>query len=133
MGNFANYTYAKSAADFSNEGDVRSSGLPGLSEDSFNIAAYYDDGKFEARVAYAWRSDYLEAFSVAFGIPRFEEARGQLDVSASYAVTENLTLQLQALNLTDEQRVQTTSAQFRAPNSVRELDQRFIFGARCTF
>jgi iron complex outermembrane receptor protein len=132
-GMFANYTYANSAADFSTEGDARSSGLPGLSENSFNIAAYYDDGTFETRLAYAWRSDYLEAFSGAFGVPRFEESRGQVDFSASYEIIENLVLQFQALNLTDSQRVQTTTAAFRAPNNVRQLDRRYLFGARYSF
>ena len=132
FGVFANYTYADSAADFSSEGDIRSSGLPGLSKNSYNLAAYYDNGRFDARVAYAWRSDFLEAFSGAFGIPRFEESRGQLDVSANYAIFDNLVLQFQALNLTQSQRVQTTS-QFRAPNNVRQLDRRFLFGVRYTY
>lgn len=133
MGIFANYAYTDSSADFTNENDARSTGLPGLSENSYNIAAFYDDGKFEARVAYAWRSDYLEAFSGAFGVPRFEESRGQLDISASYEVFENLTLQFQALNVTNSQRVQTTNPDFRAPNNVRQLDRRVLFGARYSF
>lgn len=132
-GIIANYTYATSEADFSDVGDVRSSGLPGLSENSYNFAAYYDDGRFEARLAYAWRSEYLEAFSGTFGIPRFEDSRGQLDFSASYELLEGLNIQFQALNLTGEERVQTSTAQYNAPNNVRELDRRLLVGARYKF
>jgi TonB-dependent receptor len=132
-GIIANYTFTNSDADFGTKGDARSSGLPGLSENSLNLVAYYDDGVFDTRLSYAWRSDYLEAFSGTYGIPRFEKSRGQLDFSASYQVIDNLSLQFQVLNLTNEQRVQTTTAEFRAPNNVRQLDRRYLFGARYTF
>ena len=132
VGVFANYTYADSAADFSMTGDVRSSGLPGLSKNSFNTVLYYDDGRIDARVAYAWRSDYLQAFSGAFGIPRFEESRGQLDLSVNYTIFKSMVIQFQALNLTESQRIQTTS-ELRAPNNVRQFDRRFLFGFRYSY
>lgn len=134
FGAVVNLTLTESSADFASapQGDVRSSGLPGLSETSYNASLYYDDGRFDARIAYAWRSDYLEAFSGAFGIPRFQEDFGQLDLSANFRVTENLVLQAQALNLNDEQVVLTSSA-LRAPNAVTQIDRRLLFGVRYTF
>lgn len=132
FGIVANLTLTDSSADFSDGGDVRSTGLPGLSETSYNLVGYYDNGKFDARVAYAWRSDFLQAFSGAFGVPRFQEDFGQLDVSANYRITDNLVLQLQALNLTDEQVVYTSSS-LRAPNAVTQIDRRVLFGVRYTY
>ena len=132
VGVLANATFTESSAEFQDAGDIRSTGLPGLSEESYNVSAYYDDGRFDARIAYAWRSDFLQAFSGAFGIPRFQEDFGQLDFAANYRVTENFVLQLQGLNLTDEQVVYTSSS-LRAPNAVTQIDRRLIFGARYTF
>ncbi|MGS2723459.1 TonB-dependent receptor [Porticoccus sp. GXU_MW_L64] len=131
FGMFANYTFNDSDADFSAEGDIRSTGLPGLSKNSYNIALYYDDGSFDARVAYAWRDEFLAAFSGAFGVPRFQNSRGQLDLSANYKFTDNLVAQFQVLNATNEQRIQTTS-ELMAPNNVRQLDRRILFGLRYT-
>ncbi|MEX0299907.1 MAG: TonB-dependent receptor, partial [Kordiimonas sp.] len=128
----ANYTYASSSADFGAEGDVRSSGLPGLSKHSVNASLYYDDQRFSARLAYAWRSEYLHAFSGAWGVPRFQNAYGQLDLSATYEVFENLHLQLQVLNLTNNT-VSFTSDAIKWHNNVTQLDRRILFGARYSF
>lgn len=131
-GVFANYTYANSNADFSSATDVRSSGLPGLSQDSVNVALYFDNGTLDARLAYAWRGDFLQAFSGAFGVPRFQKPFGQLDFSANLKLLENLNVQFQALNITKEQTIFTTS-ELRAPNAVTQNDRRFLFGVRYSF
>lgn len=132
LGGIFNYTYTKSSADFGVAGDVRSSGLPGLSKNSSNTSLYYDDGKFEGRVSYAWRSSYLAQFSDDFGIPRFREAYGQYDLSASYNVTKNLSLQLDVLNLTKSQFKDKSTAAYY-PYAVIDLDRRILVGARYSF
>lgn len=128
----ANYTFADSSADFNAEDDVRSTGLPGLSRHSANASLYYDDQRFNARLAYAWRSEYLHAFAGAWGIPRFQNAFGQLDFSANYEVISNVHLQLQVLNVTNNV-VSFTSDAVKAPNNVTQLDRRILFGARVSF
>lgn len=132
FGGIFNYTYTKSSADFSVQNDVRSSGLPGLSKNSFNAILYYDDGRIDARLSYAWRDRYLAQFSDDFGVPRFVDAFGQLDLSASYHITENFTAQFQALNITDEQIINQSSARY-LPYGVSELDRRVMFGLRYTY
>ncbi|WP_165799532.1 TonB-dependent receptor [Sphingomonas oleivorans] len=132
LGVILNYTYTDSSADFSVANDVRSRGLPGLSKNSFNAVAYYDDGRFDARLAYAWRDRYLAQFSDDFGIPRFTDTFGQLDFSASYNITDNLTAQVQGLNLTKEQTINQSSGRY-LPYGVAELDRRFLFGLRLTY
>lgn len=132
FGVLANYTYADSSADFNAENDVRSSGLPGLSRNSYNASIYYDDQRFSARLAYAWRSEYLSQFAGAWGIPEFKDAYGLLDLSANYQLTGSLQLNLQVLNLTKEVWSYTSDA-IKAPDNVTQLDRRILFGARYTF
>jgi TonB-dependent receptor len=132
MGGIFNYTLASSDAAFE-EGDnaAISNGLPGLSKNSFNAIAYYDDGKLDARLSYAWRERFTQSLAGSFGVPEFQQDYGQLDLSANYAITDKLTLQFQALNLTNE-RLEIVSVQ-DIPNTTTQLDRRWFVGARYQF
>jgi len=132
FGFVANYSYTESSANFSTVGDVRSAGLPGLSKNSYNLVAYYDNGRFDARFSYAWRARYLAEFASDFGVPRFTDPYGQLDFSANYDVTDRFSVQLQVNNLTKEQVVNKSSARY-LPFNVAELDRRVFFGGRFKF
>jgi len=132
LGGSLNYSHTESSADFATIGDVRSQGLPGLSKNSVNAALYYDDGRFDARLAYAWRDRYLAQFSDVAGIPRFTKSYGQLDLSFNYHINPRLSLQLQALNLTREQRIDQSTTRY-LPYGVTELDRRFMLGLRAVF
>jgi outer membrane receptor protein involved in Fe transport len=129
LGGIFNYSYTKSSANFSQVGDVRSAGLPGLSKNSYNASIYYDDGRFEGRASYAWRSKYLAQFADDFGVPRFRNAYGQVDLSASYKLSKRLTLQLDVLNATRSQFVDKSSDP-RYPFGVYDLDRRILAGLR---
>jgi len=132
IGGILNYSHTDSSADFSVEGDVRSQGLPGLSKNSVNAVLYYDDGRFDARLAYAWRDRYLSEFADAGGVPRFTKDYGQLDLSLNYQVKQHLWLQLQVLNLTQEQRIEQSSSRY-LPYGIADIDRRFMFGIRMAF
>jgi iron complex outermembrane receptor protein len=132
FGGVFNYTYTKSSANFGVANDVRSSGLPGLSKNSSNTSIYYDDGKFEGRISYAWRSKYLAQFSDDFGIPRFRMDYGQVDLSTSYNINKNLSVSLDVINLTKSQFKDKSTAAYY-PYSVIDLDRRIVVGARYSF
>jgi TonB-dependent receptor len=132
FGGIFNYTYTKSSANFGVLGDVRSSGLPGLSKNSSNASLYYDDGKFEGRLSYTWRGKYLAQFSDDFGIPRFRDSYAQVDLSASYHYNEHLSFTLDVLNLTKSQFIDKSSAAMY-PYGVYDLDRRILVGARYSF
>ncbi|MFT6330171.1 MAG: TonB-dependent receptor, partial [Bermanella sp.] len=131
FGLLMNYTLIDSEAQYSDSGDVRNSGLPGLSDSSFNLAVYYDVENFNARVSYTWRDEYLVAFASTAGVPQWQEAYGQLDFSASYDVTESLQIQIQGLNLLSEQEI-NRSVQ-NTPYDLTQIDRRFIAGVRYAF
>jgi len=132
LGGILNYSHTKSSADFATEGDVRSQGLPGLSKNSINAVLYYDDGRLDARLAYAWRDRYLANFSDNFGIPRFTDDYGQLDLSINYRINPQVSIQGQILNLSKEQRIDHSSARY-LPYAVAEIDRRIMLGVRVSF
>jgi len=100
LGAIANYTYTD--ADTTNGRP-----FPNLSKHVYNIVGYYDDGTFDVRLAYNWRSNYSSigdgSNGVFFiGIDEFVDDPGQLDLSTSLRITNNFQIQAEVLNLTAE-------------------------------
>jgi len=93
---------------------------------------YYDDGKLDARLAYAWRERYLATFNDEFAVPRFTDDYGQLDLSINYHVNPHVSIQAQILNLTEEQRVDLSTSRY-LPYGINEPDRRIMLGVRMTF
>ncbi|MEQ9004864.1 MAG: TonB-dependent receptor, partial [Pseudomonadales bacterium] len=63
MGIFANYTYADSEADLPfGFGKVQ---LPGQSDHTVNAGIYYEDDRFDARLAYNRRSKFIDSVSLS--------------------------------------------------------------------
>ncbi len=77
--------------------------LEGLSEDNYNLVLFYDNGTFQSRFAYNWRSAYmLSSRDVIAFAPVFGESTGQLDASFSWQVSDNFKVGIEANNLLDE-------------------------------
>lgn len=114
-------------------------GLPleGLSKHNSNLAIFFDNGTFQTRFAYSWRSDYLlnSRDTIAFS-PVYGEATGQLDWSASLNVTDNFKVGLEANNVLNE--VTKTSIQYnqdgiKTPRSYFVNDRRIGLYVQATF
>ena len=94
--------------------------LQGVSRNTFNFALLYDQGPISARVAYNWRSKYLEATNVngtqgtdgtdpnnpavhnlAWGLPTWAGSYGELDAGIFYKFDDHFTIGLEGTNLTD--------------------------------
>ena len=115
----ANYTYVDSsnvpqstlsetdpdvAAGNQSTVDVGRLPLEGLSKDTINIQPFYEYGKWSARLAYSWRSEFLLTIRdviVPFQ-PIMNEATGQLDGSVFYQINDDFRIGLQGVNLTQE-------------------------------
>jgi len=132
FGGIFNYSHTDSSANFSEQDDIRSQGLPGLSKNSINATLYYDNRRFDTRLTYAWRDRYLAEFNDLGGVPRFTKDYGQLDLSLNYRITDNLSIQAQVLNLTEEKRIDQSTTRY-LPYSVAAIDRRFLLGIRATF
>jgi len=131
MGVQLNYTYIDASESADRDASGRVLPLPGVSDKTVNVIAFYEADPFAVRLAYTSRSDYYDEtrFTVS-GENRFIESANRLDLSASYtpAWFEGLTLTLEGFNLTDEQfrAYQGTPARFR---ELREVGQTYSLTA----
>jgi iron complex outermembrane recepter protein len=89
--------------------------LQNLSKHAYNLAFLYDWGPVSARVAYSWRSKYLQGVNVngsrggdgrlsdgtgvAYALPTWSDDYGQIDAGITYRVSDKFSLSLEAANL----------------------------------
>jgi TonB-dependent receptor len=128
----ANYTYVRSNLKYDNASVGEQFALEGLSN-SANLVGIYEDSKWAIRAAYNWRDEFLASrFDAAGPNPQYVEPYGQLDLSVGYNITEKLSLQFEAINLTNE----TTRTHGRTKQMVEYATQtgpRYMVGARYKF
>ena len=114
LGTQLNYTHVESEIDYclSSANSVCSTfvtaDLVNLSPNAWNATLYYDDGKFNARVSAAYRDTYFQNVPGSNGATGLIPYQGKtetttIDASASYNLTDNLSISLEGLNLTDEE------------------------------
>ncbi len=102
--------------------------VPGMS-DTANLVGFYDKDGFQIRLAYNWRDKYLQSPARD---PRFVEEYSQLDLNASYEFSDNFSVFIEGINLTEEhQRIHG-----RSKYQVREYSvghARYNLGAKYSF
>ena len=120
----ANYTYI----DSQNPGDLyrdifgtirNDAPLQGLSKHNYNATLMYERGRVSARVAYSWRSRYLQstnsngttptynyvpapgaaAVPIQIALPVYGDSYGQVDAGITFRVNDNLSFSLEGTNL----------------------------------
>ena len=155
FGMSANYTYIDSSTEVPNNIDVQPvdtdgstfDDLPadGLSKNAFNLAAFYEKGPWQVRLAYNWRSKYLLSVgpngyngnnnNIVWKLPVYSDDYGQLDGSVFYRISDNLQIGLEMNNLNNaEQR--TIMDQNEAGSRVTSWyvnDRRYAATIRLTF
>ncbi|MCY3687468.1 MAG: TonB-dependent receptor [Gammaproteobacteria bacterium] len=162
----ANYTYAD--ADLTpTEAQVANDREPvlfGHSEDTYNLSAYYQQYGLTARLAYTFRSEYasnhLQGASaltstqtlaraaegnelgvgpgVSRGLIGYKGDFGTLDFNASYHVSDDIEILLQAINLTDEEIEWYASRENHSPDPGRPIGlynhgRRYAVGVNVKF
>jgi outer membrane receptor protein involved in Fe transport len=76
--------------------------LTGLS-DSQNLIVYYEKGPSQIRLAWNHRDGFLQSLVQIQGPePTYVRSYQQLDLSASYAVNDNLSVFVEGVNITEE-------------------------------
>ena len=118
--------------------DVSGLGLPGLSEHTYNLVAFWETDTISTRLAYNYRSEYtLTTRDVIYPYtPIIHAPTGQLDFSFFYNFSNGLKLGVQAVNLTDEvteTRTVINEDYDWAPRSYFRNDRRYSFILRGTF
>ena len=92
FGLLANYTYADGNGS---EGQD----LPFNSKHQVNISPFYENGPIQLRATYTWRSEYFTG--VDRGDNMYVKDSDNLDISGTYNFTDNVSLTLAGMNLTD--------------------------------
>ncbi len=111
--------------------------LLGLSDISGNLVGIYQDDRFEARLAYNWRSDYFSSYrDFVTGNPIIQEEIGFLDASFKWDITDQVQLGVLGANLLDtkafaSQQVDQAGQRFARSSFVN--DRRFEVSLRYAF
>jgi iron complex outermembrane receptor protein len=109
FGLLANYTRVTSDIDYilnQATGTTAAFPLVGLSKNQANATVYYEDSKFSIRSSINYRSSSLRQVPSGSSSPGSDvdliAPTTYVDASASYALTDQIKLTLEASNLTDE-------------------------------
>ena len=76
--------------------------LRAAAEDNYNVIAYYDGGRFDARVSYTYRGEYLLTPATGLEPKQLFYPRRYLSASVNYRLPNGMRLRLAGANLTDE-------------------------------
>ncbi len=99
-----------------------------------NLAAFYQDGHLQARVAWNYRSKRAvqQDFGGIKGLEMYQQPTNYVDASISYDISPNFTVYAQGSNLTGEyEKYYLTFQDERAYNNIYE--RRFMSGVRVKF
>lgn len=95
LGVRANYTYSDATTSAGTD-------LPYNSKNSYALSPYFEQGPFSVSLSYNWRSSYLAGGYVAGAAPASVASYGELGASASWNITNMLSLNLSAMNINNE-------------------------------
>lgn len=97
---------------------------PGLSKNAYNLGLWYDQGPVNARIAYHKRDAYYTGGNDVSGNPNFRDATAYLDIKLQYRVNKQLTVAVEAKNLTDQAEL-TYSGALSRPNELAYSGRRY--------
>ncbi len=120
--------------DVASDPTVDQFALEGLS-DSANLVLIYEKEGLSARIAYNWRDAFLDEVNRSVSSvrnPLFVDEYEQIDINVSYDFTEDFTMSLDVINLTEEGQRQYGRT-YNNVFFVQELDRRYVLSARYNF
>lgn len=131
LGVDTNYTYSPSESDKINASGKKTP-FPNNSENLYNLALWFQNDKFQARIAYNYRDDRFEGLGVG-NLERYQAATHYVDANITYNFNEDISIYLNGSNITDEDEVfyidftNGSDRQFRSRN---ENEARYSLGFR---
>jgi iron complex outermembrane receptor protein len=139
FGILANYTYVDSSIDYivdPNPATYRAVNAPllNLSKHAANATLYYERGPLQARVSVNYRDKYLTAVPGRYN----QDVQGTLsttffDASTSYKINDQLTVSLEALNLSNEKDISYIDSKAQRFENYRVAGRQFFLGVRYTY
>ncbi len=134
FGIIANATFVDTDAEFDPTNFDSTFALSGVS-DSANFIGFYEQDRFQARIAYNWRDEFFQKFGQndrSTTEPTIIEEYGQWDISASYDINHSMTVFIEGINVTGEQ----IRARGRYANQMLNIatgSARYALGVRASF
>ena len=120
IGGQLNYTYTDGKVSDGSE-------MVGNSKNTYNAVAFYDDGRFNARLAYTYRSSFLAGLNNA-SIQHMDN-EGDLAMSLGWKLNDHLSFTFDALNLNNP-KLKYYGADRSQPLSTYSNGRQFYLGAR---
>lgn len=141
FGIIANATFVTSDADYTVQGPAvvpgganvaatRTATLFGLSKRAYNGTLYYEEGPFSARASVSYRSRFIDANSGTGNVFEGYGSTINVDASVRYAITENIEVSVEGINLTDEYRYRFTDFDADRNYENNHFGRTILFGAR---
>jgi iron complex outermembrane recepter protein len=126
----ANYTMLDSSLAGESDLGIKTP-MPGLADKAYNFTLYYENDRFDARVSYNYKGEYVE--SIGYNMyPVYRDAYGQTDFSIGYRITDNIKLSLEGINITNEKTTgYTMDPSF--PTMYETSGRRLALGIRADF
>ena len=131
-----NYTYVDSEIQYLSSSGAPSAKGPmvGLSKNAWNATVYYDNDRFSARVSAAYRDEYMNNVPGREGTDmEGTAATTTVDASLAYNISENLSVSLEALNLTDEWSDLWMDSARNMPIAYTHTGRQYLLGFRYKF
>ncbi|MEP6503939.1 MAG: TonB-dependent receptor [Betaproteobacteria bacterium] len=120
VGGELNYTYTDGKVSDGTE-------MVGNSKNTYNVVAFYDDGTFNARLAYTYRSSFLAGLNNA-SIQHMDND-GDLAASVNWKLNEHLSFTFDALNLNNP-KLKYYGTDRSQPLSTYSNGRQFYLGVR---
>ncbi|MCI4569128.1 TonB-dependent receptor [Lysobacter sp. CFH 32150] len=123
FGAFANYTYADGET-----GD--GSPMLGTSDNTYNVGAYFENDRFNARVNYTYRSEFYSGLdrNSAF----FQDEIDNVSASLGYKISDHFSLALDLMNLNNPKTKYYAESKER-PRSIYENGRQYYLSLRFKF
>jgi iron complex outermembrane receptor protein len=130
LGIQANYTYIRGETKNPLTGVMAP--IAQVSKTNYNIVLMYEKGPISSRLAYNWRGKFIESFDQPGLQPGtvWVQPTKRLDFSASYALTKNLMLTLDATNLLGSKYHDNFGDLPMFSRDVRSYDRTYELGLR---
>lgn len=106
MGLVASYTNTTSEATYFDGARTFKDDLENVANNSFNVTAFYEHGRFAGRFSYSWFGDVLQEVGTNGLATANDKAFGSLDSDFSIKLNEQFSFVFQAINLLDEEQRQ---------------------------
>jgi TonB-dependent receptor len=132
LGLQTNYTYVDSSIEITENNLTKKQDIAGLSKHSFNIVAFYELDNFAFRVGYNWRDSFLISNGVGVVADENQNDFGTVDVNISYALTPQISLSFEAVNITNES-IKTYFENTSRGGRIDHYGRRFYLGTSIKF